>query len=286
MRACACVCVNNQSGGGWRAQAASAATRPASPARFVAAAATQSELLGAAGLHPELRTHFAGTVQRVSRDRPYPAWFHGSHPLFAAAPAPAPPPEAPAPSRWDFVLYRVADLLLDDEDRLAARALLLQHVDTLLEVFGYYARLGSVAAALSSSESAASLEGHRRQFAAIAPQQIEPASLDEAGRAQYRTMFEEDADSAPPALLLSLRQFWQLARDCCFVDDHCDIADIDRLFVLSGRETAADSARFRRTMELVQAHRAGRRPLLTSVSRAFPRYTRSISTEIYLCHAC
>ena len=55
-------------------------------------------------------------------------------------------------------------------------------------------------------------------------------------------MFRDLSHEAPPSSLLRLRQFWQLARDCELVDDCCDLADINRLVVYSGREAPKDKA--------------------------------------------
>lgn len=48
---------------------------------------------------------------------------------------------------------------------------------------------------------------------------------------------------------MTLRQFWQLARDCNFVDEQCDIADINRIVVFSSRETHHDRKKFVKHMD-------------------------------------
>ena len=50
------------------------------------------------------------------------------------------------PSRWDYILYRVNDLIVDEYDHVATRELLLAHIDTLLDIFTHYAKSGTAGA--------------------------------------------------------------------------------------------------------------------------------------------
>lgn len=229
-----------------------------SPSRYVPTATAQFKLLGTTGCpsrpHLQVDTErlditnasactdlddFFSSIERVHRDRPYPEWHHRKQSVFAERPPEEPEPER-APSRWDYVIHRVEDLLVDDEDRSETRELLLANIGTLLEVFGYYCKVGSSTIA----------EG-AKQFAMVKPREIDSAGLTRVARETYKAMFTKERIDAPVPYLMTLRQFWQLARDCACVDDHCDIADINRIIMLSGRELAQDATFFVHTIEAV-----------------------------------
>lgn len=214
--------------------------KTSNPARFVPTGMSHAAYLGQNGHETEVMAAFDDTVRMVRRDRPYPLWFDRRQVIGERQEEPEPEPE---PSRWDFVLHRLEDLILDDEDRRATRSLLLSHVDSLVEIFAYYCRVGSTANAKA------------KQFVMIKPHQIHQDTLGTKALRLYNAMFLRDLPTAPPPALLTLRQFWQLARDCEFVDDHCDLADIDRIAVLASRENAADSAAFIENMNLVMAYK-------------------------------
>jgi hypothetical protein len=229
-----------------------------SPSRYVPTATAQSKLLGTTGFpsrpllqvdregldisNASVRTdldEFVSSIERVHRDRPYPEWHHRTESIFAERPPPEPEPER-APSRWDYVLHRVADLIADEEDRLETRELLLAHVATLVEIFDYYCKVSSTSIGEGS-----------KQFAKIRPNEIKVASLTTVSTEYYNAMFKKERMDAPPPHLMTLRQFWQLARDCAFLDDHCDCADVNRVVMLSGRETTQDAAYFFDNIEAV-----------------------------------
>ena len=215
-----------------------------SPSRFVPAAESQSEYLhNSGGPNATAVSEFSNTVGRVRRDRPYPSlWKAPSH-NFGPLPEPEPEPDV-VPSRWDYILYRVNDLIVDEYDHVATRELLLAHIDTLLDIFTHYAKIAS-----------STVDEEGRSFAQIVPHEIEQDKLTSLAAQGYRTMFVEEGGSAPPPTLMTLRQFWQLSRDCAFVDDHCDLADIDRIVTLAGREIAEDNVYFERLMRSIIAHR-------------------------------
>ena len=196
------------------------------PARFVPTCKSHADYLRQTGHESETNAAFGDSVDRVRRDRPYPEWFERRG-VFAA-PVQRAEPE-PEPSRWDFVIHRLQDLNFDEKDRSDTRSLLLSHVDSLMEIFHYYCRLGSTQS------------GNLKRFVQIKAHQINKDMLTLRARRLYNAMFVQDPLTAPEPTLMNLRQFWQLARDCAFVDDHCDLADIDRVVVLAGRETAEDN---------------------------------------------
>ena len=257
---------------GYALPAAAGAPHPGkhtSPSRYVPTAATQSELLGSMGFptRPLMKIdrqnlditqasvgtdldEFVGTIEKVHRDRPYPLWDHQKTSMFAERPPPEPEPER-APSRWDYVLHRVEDLFVDDEDKWETRDLLLAHIETMMDVFDYYCKVGSSTTAEGAT-----------QFASIKPNAINYSGLTAVAKEQYSAMFRKEKIDAPVSYLMALRQFWQLARDCNFVDDHCDLADINRIVVLSGRENTDDTGYFISTIEAVaEYNHRGRDPV-------------------------
>lgn len=85
-------------------------------------------------------------------------------------------------------------------------------------------------------------------------------------------MFTLEKIDAPVSSLMVLRQFWQLARDCNFVNDHCDLADINRIVVLAGRESIDDAEHFLSNINAVAAwkHRGRDAPQTPSSPSAGP----------------
>lgn len=197
------------------------------PARFVPTCLSQSEYLRRNGHESEMNVAFEDSVDRVRRDRPYPEWFQRRGVFCAPVDRAEPEPE---PSRWDFVIHRLEDLIIDEDDRRETRTLLLANVDPLLEIFNYYCLVGSTAQS-----------GNSKQFVRIKAHPINKDTLTLEALRLYNAMFVQDSQTAPLATLLTLRQFWQMARDCAIVDDHCDLADINRIVVLASRESSDDS---------------------------------------------
>ena len=82
-------------------------------------------------------------------DRPYPEWWH-KRKEFATGTRAEPVAVPDAPSHWDYVMKRIDDILVDQDDTNRTRALLFEYMDTLLSIFGYCAGLRHLSLPISA----------------------------------------------------------------------------------------------------------------------------------------
>eukprot|EP01051_Picozoa_sp_SAG22_P007532 SAG22_NODE_534_length_9397_cov_22.325231_3_plen_718_part_00 len=196
--------------------------KKAAPSRFVPTLISQDKYLTRVGNDERMDRQFQDCLKDCRRDRVYPAfWDRGKRFTGTREESESEEEEEEAPSIWDYVLRRVSDILVDDQDRRDTRALLLEFMDTISNVFVYYCRLGSQA------------HGKEQSFLAIKPARIGPRRLSPEARRRFNALFSE---SSLPPYLLSLRQFWQFCADSRLVGDDVQLADAGRIFVVSSRE--------------------------------------------------
>ena len=119
--------------------------KQAAPSRFVPTAISHQKYLERVGRRAVVEEQFTGITSQIRRDRPY-AIFWKQPTAWEVGAAPPPDPELP-PTRWDFLLHRVEDLLVDEADRVRTRELLLENIDSLIEIFSYYCKLGATTVA-------------------------------------------------------------------------------------------------------------------------------------------
>ena len=194
------------------------------PSRYVPTLLSQDRFLAKAGEVGAYKSRFEDTLYDCRRDRQYPEFkrkgkaFTGERESSGEEEE-----EEEEPSPWDYILRRVRDILVDGDDEKRTRALLLEHVGTLVVMYVYYCRLGSLQAPTAGAA----------KFQAIHPVRITPKQLTAKALARFDSLFTV---TGLPPYLISLRQFWQFAKDCGVVGDECSVADCSRIFVLASRE--------------------------------------------------
>jgi hypothetical protein len=195
------------------------------PSRYVPTLLSQDRFLTKAGEvgNAAYKSRFEDTLYDCRRDRQYPEFKRKGKAFMGERESSEEEEEAEPeePSPWDYILRRVRDILVDGDDERQTRALLLEHVGTLVVMYVYYCRLGSQNG------------GSAGKFQAIHPVRIMPKRLTAKALARFDSLFTV---TGLPPYLISLRQFWQFAKDCGVVGDECSAADCSRIFVLASRE--------------------------------------------------
>eukprot|EP01052_Picozoa_sp_SAG31_P031624 SAG31_NODE_3370_length_4353_cov_5.039962_7_plen_160_part_00 len=72
--------------------------------------------------------------------RPYPEWWHKRN-VFNPVEREERTAVVDAPSHWDYVLKRIEDILVDNDDMMRTRAIMFDYMDMMLSVYDYYSGL-------------------------------------------------------------------------------------------------------------------------------------------------
>eukprot|EP01048_Picozoa_sp_COSAG05_P007485 COSAG05_NODE_529_length_8913_cov_14.963921_5_plen_440_part_00 len=212
------------------------------PGGLVPATAALDRAVSARPTCPHLNEEFKLSVRDVGMERPYwqPSGAHtknGSNSLLkkrANVGNIKKVVRKMKPIHWDVVVERFGDLVVDREDLIATRKIMLNNMPMIVTTFSYYAKLGPATTSETSSD-----------FMTIRPAMAPGLSkMGELAAGATARLFGKRLVAKPetseflverPSAAASLGQFRQLCLDCEIIGSGMRMSDVGRLFALSNR---------------------------------------------------